>query len=196
MQARVLEPFFTTKPAGQGSGMGLSMVYGFVKQSGGEMQIKSSPGQGTRITLLLPVAKQGQTTDYRKEAQSVDPVIIPAGKKILVVEDNHAVRQAIAEQIEFFGHETITAATADTALDMLSRQPADVILVITDVSLAGSLSGLDLKRSVNKNLPEVNVVLTSGLPRQNLEQHYGLQPEDQVLPKPIPYPTLRHLLGG
>jgi hypothetical protein len=49
---------------------------------------------------------------------------------------------------------------------------------------------------VNKNLPEVNVVLTSGLPRQNLEQHYGLQPEDQVLPKPIPYPTLRHLLGG
>lgn len=196
MQERVLEPFFTTKPAGQGSGMGLSMVYGFVNQSGGAMHLESTHGRGTRITLFFPVEKPGKMTHQKKVRPSIEPVFIPRGKTVLLVEDNASVREAVVEQLETFGYAVRSAPDAETALEVLEKQAPDTALVITDISLSGQLSGVDLKQKLLEDHPEIRVVLTSGLPRDNLVQHYGLQPDDDVIPKPIPLSTLSRLLGG
>jgi signal transduction histidine kinase/CheY-like chemotaxis protein len=195
MQTRVLEPFFTTKPAGQGSGMGLSMVYGFVNQSGGEMRLESTPGRGTRITLLFPVEAANQKSATRRRRPLLEPAVIPEGKAVLLVEDNAAVREAAGEQLAAFGHTVRSAPDAETALEVLEEQTAEVALVITDIGLSGPLSGVDLKQKLERRHPEVRVVLTSGLPRDNLERHYGLAPDEEVLPKPIPLPALQELLG-
>lgn len=195
MRQRVLEPFFTTKPAGQGSGMGLSMVYGFVKQSGGELQIESGHNWGTRITLRLPLAEAGAVGQARKTDPFVEAVVIPAGKKILLVEDNPEVRQAICEQIESFGYATAVAADARVALELLSEDEGAYGLVLTDISLGGVMSGVALKHQLGKQRPDLAVILTSGLPRENLEQHYGLAPETEFLAKPISPTTLKRLLG-
>lgn len=196
MQERVLEPFFTTKPAGRGSGMGLSMVYGFVNQSGGAMHLESMPGRGTRITLFFPVEKPSKIAEKKKVHPSIEPVFIPKDKSVLLVEDNASVREAVVEQLETFGYAVRSAPDAETALEVLEKQAPDTALVITDISLSGQLSGVDLKQKLMEDLPEIKVVLTSGLPRENLEQHYGLQPDDEVIPKPIPLHTLDRLLGG
>jgi signal transduction histidine kinase/CheY-like chemotaxis protein len=196
MQTRVLEPFFTTKPTGQGSGMGLSMVYGFVNQSGGEMWLESNPGRGTRITLLFPIEASGsRTAQKRRRRPTVEPALIPEGKTVLLVEDNASVREAVSEQVASFGNRVTSAPNAEAALELLEAQAADVALVITDISLSGPLSGVDLKQQLARRYPGIGVVLTSGLPRENLEQHYGLTPDDDVISKPIPLPTLRQLLG-
>ena len=196
MQERVLEPFFTTKPAGQGSGMGLSMVYGFVNQSGGKLQLESTPGVGTRITLFFPVEKPNKMIAQKKRSRpGLEPVFIPKGKTVLLVEDNAAVREAVAEQLESFGHAVRAAPDAKTALRILAREAKDTALVITDISLGGSLSGVDLKQKLKENHPKIRVVLTSGLPKDNLVQHYGLKPDEEVIPKPIPLSALERLLG-
>lgn len=195
IRERVLEPFFTTKPAGQGSGMGLSMVYGFVKQSGGEMQIDSTPGKGTRVTLLLPLAEDSHPLKTVAAAQAVEPIAVPKDKKILLVEDNPHVRQAVAEQIESFGYTAVTAADADSALEQLKKSGSDFGLVITDISLAGPLSGVDLRQELNHTYPEIRIVLTSGLPSETLERHYGLKSDDTVLTKPIAWQTFKRLLS-
>ena len=198
MQERVLEPFFTTKTAGQGSGMGLSMVYGFVNQSGGEMHLASTPGRGTRITLLFPIEKPGKISEKikKKVRPSIEPVIIPKGKTVLLVEDSASVREAVAEQLESFGSMVRSVPDAETALEVLEKEASHTALVITDISLSGPLSGVDLKQKLMEDHPEIRVVLTSGLPRDNLVRHYGLQPDDEVIPKPIPLPALSQLLGG
>lgn len=195
MRQRVLEPFFTTKPAGQGSGMGLSMVYGFVKQSGGELQIESGHNWGTRITLRLPLAGPGAVGKARKKDPFVEAVVIPAGKKILLVEDNPEVRQAICEQIESFGYPTAVAVDARGALELLSKDEGAYGLVLTDISLGGIMSGVALKHQLEQQWPDIAVILTSGLPRENLELHYGLAPETDFLAKPISPTTLKRLLG-
>jgi PAS domain S-box-containing protein len=196
MQERVLEPFFTTKPAGQGSGMGLSMVYGFVNQSGGKLQLESTPGVGTRITLFFPVETvdkiMAQQNNFRP---GLEPVLIPKGQTLLLVEDNASVREAVAEQLESFGYAVRAAPDAETALKILAKEAKDTALVITDISLNGPLSGVDLKHKLKEDHPKIRVVLTSGLPKDNLVQHYGLKPDEEVIPKPIPLSTLYRLLG-
>lgn len=196
MQERVLEPFFTTKPAGQGSGMGLSMVYGFAIQSGGELRLESTPGVGTRLTLFFPVEKPNNITQEKKIRPLLEPVFIPKGNTVLLVEDNASVREALAEQLESFGYAVRATSDAETALKILAGEAKDTALVITDISLSGPLSGVDLKQKLVRDHPEIRVVLTSGLPRDNLVQRYGLKPDDEVILKPIPLSTLRRLLGG
>jgi signal transduction histidine kinase len=195
MQERVLEPFFTTKPAGQGSGMGLSMVYGFVTQSGGELILESTPGLGTRICLFFPVEKPCNIVEKKKTYPPIEPVFISKHKTVLLVEDNASVREAMVEQLASFGYAVRSAPDAETALEDLKKRASDTALVITDISLSGPLSGVDLKQMLMENHPQIRVVLTSGLPRDNLVRHYGLQPDDEVIPKPIPHSTLCQLLN-
>ncbi len=194
LQERVLEPFFTTKPAGQGSGMGLSMVYGFVKQSGGEMLIDSAPGKGSRTQLILPISEQSKIANPEQLALSPEPVFIPDGKKVLVVEDDAQVRQGIHEQIESLGYPTISVASAESAMDLLQKDALLFALVLTDISLTGPWSGIDLKHQLQTHWPDISVVLNSGMPRESLEQHYGLQPHDPLILKPVSFATLKHLL--
>ena len=193
---RVLEPFFTTKPAGQGSGLGLSTVYGFVSQSGGDLQIETSPGKGTKVTLLLPVADDCEMVEAKEVSTLNISVAAPKSKLIVLVEDNSYVRQVVQEQIESMGYKTLVFSNAESALDTLPQNAGRIGCVLTDISLTGTLSGVDLKDMILETWPEIPVIMTSGLPRDSLEQYYGLHFDDMVISKPTSFSTLKQILGS
>jgi NAD(P)-dependent dehydrogenase (short-subunit alcohol dehydrogenase family) len=133
VKARVFEPFFTTKATGSGSGLGLSMVYGFVRQSGGRVALESAPGQGTTVRLQLPRAM----TEVEKAAAPVEDEPIPAGERLaLVLEDEEDVRQTLCEQLHQLGWLTLETASGEEALQLLEASP-DIALLISDLMLPG-----------------------------------------------------------
>jgi PAS domain S-box-containing protein len=161
-----LEPFFTTKAVGKGSGLGLSMVYGLVTQSGGHLQLDSEPGHGTTITLYLPPAPS--TTEAPGAAPPQD---VPASQHltatILVVEDDPSVRQLAVRLLQSLGYATVAAEDADTGLHVLENTPA-VALLFSDVVLPGGRDGVALAREARRRRPALKVLLTSGYTEQNL----------------------------
>lgn len=161
--ARSMEPFFTTKSAGKGSGLGLSMVYGFVKQSGGAIRIDSQLGYGTRVVLHLPVAPQ------KAESAAVPerPVAKREGETVLVVEDEPDVREIAVAFLRSLGYASRVASTAEEALDVL-RGGADVELLFSDVVLGSGLTGFDLAQEALRLRPDLHVLLTSGYERPQL----------------------------
>lgn len=157
--AHALEPFFTTKDAGKGSGLGLSMVYGFATQSGGSLSIDSRLGYGTRIELLLPVAKApAEPTVEAKPSHDVSP-----GQRatILVVEDEVDVRTVAVRLLGAFGYQVIPAGSARDALELLAENPA-VDLLFSDVMLGSGMDGVELAREARRLRPGLAVLLTSG----------------------------------
>jgi len=155
---RVFEPFFTTKGVGQGTGLGLSQVFGFVKQSGGDVRVESKPKVGTSFTLYLPKVEAGART----EEPSSDFASYRSGRKgcVLVVEDNAHVGEFATQLLQDLGYETVWAPHADAALALLNEgQAFDV--VFTDVVMPG-MSGIDLAKEVQRQRPELPVVLASG----------------------------------
>lgn len=161
---RAFEPFFTTKDVGKGSGMGLAMVYGFVRQSGGHAVIDSSPGGGTTIRLILPRAAAnttaGTTADAPAGPASRD---VPRGhERVLVVEDDPGVRTFVAGALRDLGYAVRTAPNGHTALALLARDGTDLLL--TDVMMPGGMSGLDLAAEVAERWPDLPVLLMSGYP--------------------------------
>lgn len=159
----VLEPFFTTKGAGKGSGLGLSMVYGFVKQSGGHLNIDSHEGRGTRVELYLPAAST--------EAVS-DDVQVPASRKghetVLVVEDEAEVRRVAMAFLRTLGYVTLEAGDAESALRLLSDSPG-IDLLFTDIVLGGDMTGFELAAKVREQYPHLPVLFTSGYEYASLE---------------------------
>ena len=154
--ARVFEPFFTTKGAGKGTGLGLPMVYGYMKQSGGGVTVHSEPGHGTTFRLFFPRAAG---TDDRPA--TVEITTVPRGReRILVVEDQPDVRKAAAGILTSLGYEPTLAASADEAVAPLEREAYD--LLFTDVVMPGCLNGLDLARRARDTHPQMRVLLTSG----------------------------------
>jgi PAS domain S-box-containing protein len=155
---RVFEPFFTTKSAGSGSGLGLSMVYGFAKQSGGMVTIASEVGRGTTVILYLPLTKS--------EPRTAAPVSLPVTPQIsaytvLVVEDEAAVRSTIRRQLETLGHTVIIADSAAVAIALLkSDAPPDVM--ITDVVLGSGMNGIDLADAARVFRPGLPIIFVSG----------------------------------
>ncbi|MDU7101032.1 MAG: ATP-binding protein, partial [Enterobacter sp.] len=140
VKSRVFEPFFTTKQTGSGSGLGLSMVYGFVRQSGGRVEIESAPGQGTTVRLhlprsTLPVVPEDETLSA---TASVDNE-----RLVLVLEDEADVRQTLCEQLHQLGYLTLEAENGEQALNMLAASP-DIGMFISDLMLPGSLSGAEV----------------------------------------------------
>ncbi len=113
----MFEPFFTTKQTGSGSGLGLSMVYGFVRQSGGRVEIESAPGQGTTVRLQLPRAL---TAAKNLSPAAVEQTAVNGDKLVLVLEDEAAVRQTICEQLHLLGYLTLEASSGEQALDLLA----------------------------------------------------------------------------
>jgi two-component system, cell cycle sensor histidine kinase and response regulator CckA len=156
--ARAFEPFFTTKEQGSGTGLGLSMVYGFVKQSGGDVRIESRPGVGTTVRVYLP-SKQptpavvGPTESARQ--------LSFAGRVVLAVEDDPGVRAITRARLEELGCEVIEADRAAAALELLEAGTA-VDVILTDMVMPGGLSGLDLARRVRELKPDAKVIFTSG----------------------------------
>lgn len=193
---RVLEPFFTTKPIGKGSGLGLSMVYGFVKQSGGDMTIESRMGEGTKISLIMPLATNLDSNKYRSTNQKAMQFDLKEGESILLLEDDPDVSESIAGLIKQLGFNCSHFNRAETALEQLISGSVQPQLVLSDVNLRGEMSGVELIRKLAINKIYIPIVLTSGLPRETLQQKYSLKPSDPFLQKPISLDMLRQLVRG
>jgi PAS domain S-box-containing protein len=156
---KATQPFFTTKEVGKGSGLGLSMVYGFVRQSGGHMRIESAPGRGTRVRLLLPAAP-ARAGEGAATAETPPPRAASADV-ILTVEDEPALRDVLARQLEGFGYRVIPAADAAEALAVLDRgEPVDLLL--TDVVMPGGVSGPALADAARERRPGLRIAFMSG----------------------------------
>ncbi|SFR15820.1 HAMP domain-containing protein [Enterobacter sp. kpr-6] len=179
IKAQVFEPFFTTKQTGSGSGLGLSMVYGFVRQSGGRVSIESAPGQGTTVRLHLPRA---QTQAVR--LPEPEPVL-PGDTRdmlILVLEDEADVRQTLCEQLHQLGYLTLEAQSGEEALNLLAAS-SDIGFLLTDLMLPGRLSGAEVIQSVRLHYPDLPVLLVSG---QDLRPaHNPALPDVELLRKPF-----------
>jgi len=175
---KVFEPFFTTKEVGKGSGLGLSMVYGFVKQSGGHIRIYSEVGHGTTIKLYLPPAR-GQV-----EAPPAAAAPLPHGNEtIMVVEDDALVRNFVTTQLQSLGYRTVGAANGPAALSLIEGgQKFD--LLFTDVIMPGSMSGRELADKVSKVRPGIRVLYTSGYTDNAIVHQGRLDPGVLLLTKP------------
>jgi CheY-like chemotaxis protein len=161
VMARIFDPFFSTKPRGEGTGLGLSMVFGFMKQSGGHINVYSEQGVGTTFRIYLP-------RDRRKfdgETRSPKAADVPRsdGETVLVVEDNEMITRLVATQLRSLGYQVRQAPNASAALDILKAgEPID--LVFADVVMPGQLDGFDLAEEIQAAWPSIKVVLTSGFP--------------------------------
>ncbi|WP_449556456.1 ATP-binding protein [Huaxiibacter chinensis] len=179
VKSQVFEPFFTTKQTGSGSGLGLSMVYGFVRQSGGRVEIESAPGQGTTVRLQLPRSmqpvKSRDETHATAQTQHSDSVV-------LVLEDETDVRQTLCEQLHELGYLTLEAESGQQALAMLDASP-DIGMFISDLMLPGTISGAEVIQHVRARFPAMPILLISG---QDLRpaQHSQL-PDVEQLRKPF-----------
>ncbi|WP_137155471.1 PAS domain-containing sensor histidine kinase [Rhizobium sp. FKL33] len=162
VKARAFEPFFTTKQVGAGSGLGLSMVYGFVKQSGGHIQIYSEPGLGASVRLFLPVvgATEGPGDDVRSGSSAPQPA--PRGyETILVVEDDPRVRRVTVGRLLSAGYDVVEAGNGPEAIEILETHP-DISLLFTDIVMPGGMHGGELAEIARKLRPELKVLFTSG----------------------------------
>ena len=179
--ARVFEPFFTTKPVGQGSGLGLSMIYGFAKQSGGSVKIYSETGEGTTVRLYLP--RYGAKDGEGPEVVALHPIALAGNERILLVEDNDAVRRVVARQLEELGYSVVTASNAPEALHMLEGDEG-IDLLFTDVVMPGGMNGFELGRQALKRRPALKVLHTTGFTRPVDDVSDPKGPPPHLLTKP------------
>jgi PAS domain S-box-containing protein len=156
--ARAVEPFFTTKGPGEGTGLGLSQVYGFVRQSGGSVDIESKPGQGATVALLLPVVDGAPTGE---SLPKVDHIQAQTPSRVLLVEDDPQVAELVDAMLRDLGHSVVRARGVDEALSRLEQDRA-IQLVLSDVIMPGGKSGVDLAEQLAATRPGLPVVLCSG----------------------------------
>lgn len=188
--SRVFEPFFTTKKVGEGSGLGLSMVYGFVKQSQGEVDIESQLGQGTRVRIWLPMADPLLDDTHSMNIDHVSELYKAGqGQRILVVEDDPLVRVMVQDMLQTLGFSPQCVSSFVEAMQIVERQ-SDIDLVFTDINLGERRTGIDLNRAIRRLNPNLPVLLTSGLPEDQLMRQFGMQEEIQMLAKPYSRETL------
>jgi PAS domain S-box-containing protein len=183
-----VEPFFTTKEVGRGTGLGLSMVYGFIKQSGGYMRVSSERGRGTSISLYLPRCV-GETV-----AREDDPPArsAPDGghETILLCEDDDNVRAYSMEALKELGYTVISARDGASALAALDAADGAIDLLFTDVVLPGDMNGADVAQAAALRHPRLRTLYTSGYPRNAIVHHGRLDPGVDLLPKPFTYHDL------
>lgn len=156
--SRVFEPFYTTKAIGQGTGLGLSQVYGFCERSGGTARIRSEVGVGTSVDMLFPAAEGAAPGGPAADAAQDEAL----GLRVLLVEDNPEVAAAIRPVLESLGCAVTHHVRADAALAWLEQHPADVDVVLTDVVMPGGMDGLDLAQAVRQRLPRLGLVVMTG----------------------------------
>ncbi|HEX7048537.1 MAG TPA: PAS domain S-box protein [Gammaproteobacteria bacterium] len=184
---RVFDPFFTTKEKGRGTGLGLSMAYGFVRQSGGHIRIESGLGQGTTVRVYLPRTRQAGASAAPGRMQEGQR---GGGEKILVVEDDELVRMHAESQLEAFGYHVISAPDGPNALDII-RKEEDIDLLFTDVVMSGGMDGPALVEKARQIRPKLKVLYTSGYNESAIVRQGRLDEGVQLLQKPYQ----RHLLA-
>ncbi len=181
--SRVFEPFFTTKPDGKGTGLGLTMVFGFVKQSGGHVKIYSEPGEGTTAKLYLPRAT-GATAVVGQ--RSGVPVNLPRGSAtVLAVEDEAAVREIACAILADLGYRVLEAADGEEGLRTFGANAVAIDLLLTDVVLPGRVRGRELAERVQALRPEVRVVFMSGYTENSIVHHGRLDDGGHLIGKPF-----------
>ena len=184
--ARAFEPFYTTKPKGRGTGLGLSQVYGFIKQSGGHIKIYSELGSGTSIKLYLP--RDSSETKQINPSPRAEISALARGEKVLIAEDDDDVRSYTCAALASLGYQVCEARDAVSALELLADHP-DVVLLFTDLGLPG-MNGRRLAEEARARLPNLKILYTTGY-AQNAIVHNGLvDPGVNLLPKPY---TIRAL---
>ena len=187
---RIFEPFFTTKDVGKGTGLGLAMVYGFVKQSGGHIKLYSEEGQGTTFKIYLPRA--GGQPDKALDLSAASPVV--GGKEtILVVEDDAAVRASVIVQLGALGYKAMSASNAQEALAMIDGGAA-FDLLFTDVIMSGPMNGRKLAEEAAKRRAGLKVLFTSGYTENAIVHHGRLDPGVLLLTKPYRTADLARML--
>jgi signal transduction histidine kinase len=188
---QVFEPFFTTKTDGQGTGLGLSMVFGFVKQSGGHIEISSLPGEGTQVHMYFPRSHKPEAPE-QTHPRELQPGL---EETILVVEDNDEVRGASVELLEQFGYRTLTAANGDEAMKLL-LDGVSVDLIFTDVVMPGLIKSSDLAAWAKVQTPPVPVLFTSGHTRDIISRNHQLSPDTHLLSKPYSPDALVRMISS
>ncbi|MDP3690801.1 MAG: ATP-binding protein [Bradyrhizobium sp.] len=192
VQEKAFDPFFTTKEPGQGTGLGLSQVYGFVKQSGGHVKIYSEVGEGTTIKIYLP-----RTFAGRAGVDHVDePVFRSSGNEtILVVEDDPGVRAYIVETLQDLGYTVIQAYNGDTALKLVDAGTGRIDLLLTDIIMPG-INGRQLADELQKRLPKLKVLFMTGYSRNAVVHQGRLDPGVQLLQKPLTQAVMAAKIRG
>lgn len=186
---RAIEPFFTTKPPGEGTGLGLSQVYGFARQSGGAVEIESQPGQGASVSMLLPIAPQPDTDP---DEPRIAAAIVQTPRRVLLVEDDAEVADLMDAMLCELGHTVVRAGGVAEALDRLTRDKT-IQLVLSDVIMPGGKSGVDLAEYLATARPSLPVVLCSGYTGGDQERaRAGGWP---FLSKPFSLDSLARVLG-
>jgi two-component system NtrC family sensor kinase len=199
MMSRAFEPFFTTKPTGVGTGLGLSQVYGFVKQSGGHVRIYSEVGQGTTIKLYFP-RLTGQTTVPPWTAKETAPATPANGTEtVLVVEDDAQVNKLAVEALQERGYKVLSAPDGASALRLIENAP-QIDLVLTDVVLPGGMNGRELTDEMRRRRSRIKVLYMTGYTRNAIIHHGRLDPDIDLLTKPFTADALtrkvRRVLDG
>jgi two-component system cell cycle sensor histidine kinase/response regulator CckA len=187
---KIFEPFFTTKGVGEGTGLGLSTVYGIVKQTGGYIYVDSKPGDGTTFRILLPRhVTQAEEEKPKANEQPAAPADLTGSARILLVEDEEAVRAFAGRALSARGYTVYEAASGPEALDLMNGMEDPVDLVISDVVMPG-MDGPTLLRELRRRQPELKIIFVSGYAEDAFERHLEENEKFQFLPKPF---TLKEL---
>ena len=184
VMARAFEPFFTTKPLGLGTGLGLSMIYGFAKQSGGQVRMLSAPDQGATVCLYLPREQRGECAGETAPLSAPAPAAAGAHQAVLVVDDEATVRMLVTEVLVDLGYQSVEAADGPDALVVL-RSPARLDLLVTDVGLPNGINGRQLADAARVLRPGLKVLFMTGYAENAVLSHGHLAPGMQVMTKPF-----------
>ena len=182
--ARAFDPFFTTKPPGSGTGLGLSMTYGFVRQSGGQARIYSEPGQGAMVCLYLPRHRGAVPEPDAAPDTAPPPATARTGRTVLVVDDDLTVRMLVCDVHANLGHGVLEAGDGPAAVQVL-QSDAPIDILITDVGLPGGLNGRQVAEAARAARPALPVLFITGYAENAVFNHGHLDPGMQVLTKPF-----------
>lgn len=182
---KAAEPFFTTKAMGDGPGLGLSMVYGFVTRSGGSLQIESVEAVGTKVSLILPQATKQAPPDFTLVADRNE-----AGESMraIMVEDESSLQNIVDRMLRLMGYETVICNNAEEALVVLKDYTPDLLL--TDMMLGAGMDGMDLADQVKSRFPDARILMMSGYPQEILERRNNRDVQHELLRKPFGYKDL------
>ncbi|WP_434140639.1 PAS domain S-box protein [Pseudomonas luteola] len=180
---RIFDPFFTTKPIGRGTGLGLSMIYGFAKQSGGQVRFLSEPGKGTTMKIYLP-RYAGSVEAGAEQVRSGEAPRTEKGETVLIVDDEPTVRMLIKEVLEELGYRAIEAADGASGLDILSSS-THIDLLISDVGLPGSMNGRQMADAARHQRPDLKVLFITGYAENAVVGNGNLEDGMHLMTKPF-----------
>lgn len=180
---RVFEPFFSTKERGKGTGLGLAMSYGFVKQSGGSIQIFSEVGKGTKLDILLPVSEEEEVVTSKESTQIESVLSGNNSEKVLVVDDEPELLEVTKTFMEDMGFDVISATNGKEGITALRNNP-DTNLLFTDIVMPGGINGVKLAKTAREEVPDIKVLYMSGFPSGVIADRSGVELDAPLITKP------------